>query len=153
MQWNSTHPHKKVFYSYNLYFRVPNENCVLIFGINFGSKTADNGRYYRPIISVTLVNYRYRPILFFAVSVVHYNQYVSLWKNFHQSSFNVLSKCEICFLVLQTNRRTGIELHAKIELVYKVQNMLKVLLETSKVETCFSKHHTLLVQEKSIGNS
>ena len=33
---------------------------------------ADNGRYYRPIISVTLADYRYRPILIFAVSVVHY---------------------------------------------------------------------------------
>ena len=41
---------------------------------DLGSKMADNGRYYRPIISVTLADYRYRPISVLAVSVVHYHQ-------------------------------------------------------------------------------
>ena len=41
-------------------------------GLIFCSKVADNGRYYRPIISVSLADYRYRPISIFVLSVVHY---------------------------------------------------------------------------------
>ena len=66
-----------------LKFRLSN---MLLLGANLGSKMADNGRYYRPIISVSLADYRYWPISIFPVSVVHYSI------PFHISTYVVKTK-------------------------------------------------------------
>ena len=63
--------HDNVFNKFGIQTSGTNIEKLSIFGIVLGSKMADNGRYYRPIISVTLADYRYRPISVFAVSVVH----------------------------------------------------------------------------------
>ena len=79
------------FYLVYLNFRVPDEIRMLKFWAQFCSKTADNGRYYRPIISVTFADYRYRPISIFAVSVVHYYLCIHKSLDLHNSGGSKMS--------------------------------------------------------------
>ena len=71
------------------------EKNLWFLGLIFGSKVADNGRYYRPIISVSLADYRYRPISIVVLSVVHYN---ILFFFFLSSSYSILFSG--CILIL-----------------------------------------------------